>query len=342
MQKNIKFYINKFGKLLREKPGNIFNFYKLKTTINIILLIKTLISSASVLKNTNRIISSTSDRWNSLKSGSFFKFSEDSCVYSIAKTDILTITKEFRTISRSVIQITEDIEITLQKDDEITLLYFEFEMLTVARILDNGKNYKVGDIVFLSGGSVTFDTFDNTKNTASLTVKKVDDNGKILELGLKSRGRYYSAPPRYCNLFGGSGDGAQIDVEYKELDRRTKLTTRIRSIDYLKEYSRIFIDHNISEEIAGGILTCEKFELFLTQPYLGETRHGAGYQILHDFSSYLNLPLMSRNTFAVDIVFNRAVLMLEEKIKELDLKTIELEGKIKELLNLVPYQEPKS
>ena len=210
-------------------------------------------------------------------------------------------------------------------------MYSEFELLTVVTVRDGGKGYKENDIVHLSGGEATIQTYDNTRNTAALIVKKVDDTGKILELNLNSRGKYYSIPPRYCNLFDGSGDGAQVDVEFRELNERSKRTARIKNIDYHKEYSRIFIDCPLPENVNAGFLTCEKFEMFLTQNYLGETKKAAEYMVLHDFSPYLNLPLMSRNTFSPDIVFNRAALILENEIKETDEKILMLEEKIRNL-----------
>lgn len=276
--------------------------------------------TCSILQNTNRIISASQCNFNSVPAGSFFRFLKDKNFYTVLKSNNIFLNYDFELDNPRKIIINKDIGVNLSKNDSIKILYKEYEILTVLRIVNSGNNYKQNDIIYLVGGIPSINLENNEKIMASFRVAEIDEKGGIKQISLNDKGRYAQPTESIVNIFGGNGNGAELEVEFQVIDDKSIIERQILMINYLPQYSEIFIDYPLPNGIKKGSISCNKYELLLNSNYLESTKRNEEYEISRDFSPYLRLPLMSKNSFSTDLIYNNGMLILENKIKELEEK----------------------
>lgn len=296
----------------------LFNFLFVFLFYFCIINMKSFGFTCSILKDTNRVISASDCDWSKVAEGSFFKLSKDRTFFTVLKSQSIFLNYDFEVKDPRRIIIKKDIGINLSEHDTLKIIYKEYELLTVMSIVKPGKGYKKDDIIYLQGGIPVIDKTDNIKKTTSLIVSEVDESGGIKNISLKDKGLYTEFPRTICNVFGGSGDFAELETEFQVTDNKTIIDRGIVRIDYSPQISELYLDYALSEGIKKGRISCNKWEILLSGNYLDKTQRNAEYEINRDFTPYLKMPLLSKNSFQQDIVFNTSLMILENKIKELE------------------------
>jgi len=176
------------------------------------------------------------------------------------------------------------------------------------------------------GGDLAFDIESNKTEPALFKVNEVDSRGAIISFGILSHGKYINPPPKQCPLLGGNGENAIFEVESKVNDDR-KLVER--SISWIKADhtgSELSLNYSLPASLKEGKLSIKKSEIILKENYSGEDQIDVPFEISRDFTPYLNLPLLVKNSVSYELLINNAFVKLDNKIRE-------LEDRIKELDN---------
>ncbi|MDO8609353.1 MAG: hypothetical protein Q7R95_02305 [bacterium] len=273
--------------------------------------------SISILQNTNRIIGSTEDNFGGIRAGTYIKIGTDDNLYSIYNTKKTFYIKEFEIIDSRKILIKENININLQKEDTINILYDEYELNSVLNISQKGKHYNTNDIITIKNGELSIDMLNGIGYPTKLSIEETNEFGEIKRVGLKDKGKYIIAPNNPCEITneGGMGIGAILELSYKIIDNRSLLKRIIKQIEFQENKTILYLDYSLPQGIKSGKLSAEKWEIILRENYLGANKVNEFYQIYKDFTPYLNIPLMLKNSESAHVIFNQAMLKIEQEIK---------------------------
>lgn len=278
---------------------------------------KTFEFTASVLFNTNRVVSTTEETWESIRPNSYIKIGDDEAFYSVGKIEPLFYVKDFKKNSSNQVSINGDIDINLLEGDCVNVSFKEFELLTVFNCSKTGSGYKTGETITVSGGKPITDNITGHVQTMSFIITKTDDNGGILQIQLSQRGRYYVAPEREAEVSGGSGSGATILIECRAKDERTIVERTIIKMDKNSAGATLTFDAPIPEGVEDGKLSANKWQMFLTSTYAGDTKINQKYTITRDFTPFLNIPLLVKGSSNPEAIYNLSMNILDKRFKEL-------------------------
>lgn len=282
---------------------------------------------ASIISNTNKLYSSSQADWSAIREGSYFKFLEDNDFYVVNKKEKIFYIKDAEVVNPSVIKINSDISTELQVEDSVIISFKEFEISTLIQILDGGKNYMVGDILFLKEGTPSTDIQNNISLIATFEVAEVQSGGSITKINIKFRGRYLISPSSRVHFIGGSGEGAFFDVGFKLIEERKRIEKDIEKIEISANHSMIYLYYTLPEGLKEVKLSTEKWIMYLNTDYKGVTKINKEFDIAKDFTFKYKVPLLAKNSFSVETVFNEAVNIFETKISDLENRIKSLEEK---------------
>lgn len=280
--------------------------------------------TASILKNTNRLISSSEDNWAGIRQGTFIRIGKDTVCYNVASVKSFMYIKDFSVIDTKTIKIADNVGVNLTEGDEVSITFKEYELLTLLNPTQMGTGYKQNDIVVLAGGLPVTDKHTGLNLVSSFRVIQVSSSGEILQVELKDKGRYIEAPPAVTSINGGSGQGAVFETVFKVKDDRDIIERAIHSIQRDHTSSIIELDVALPTGIKEGKISSEKWEILLNSNYAGETKLAVPYEIGRDFTPNISLPLIPKGSNATETIVNQAFITLDARIKKLEDQISEL------------------
>lgn len=275
------------------------------------------INVVSVFENSNRIISSSEDSWQSIRKGSFIKFGNDDIHYQLASIKPLNIIKRFKTTGVNEIFI-NSLELTnLMEGDNIKIECSKYELLTVEKPIKNGKGYKVGDLISLEGGELYKDPKTGLNQPTLLEVTEINKDGGINQIRLVNKGIYFTPPKEECNIKSGGGSGAKFKIFFEESPEKIAFEYCITKIEQKNDGLIITVNGKINEGIGQGNVSVNKWEGFLTEDYKEATKLSVNYSLCKDFTPNLRLPLTSKITGNPYAVYNLSVKIIDREFGKL-------------------------
>ena len=273
--------------------------------------------TVSILKNTNKILSSSQDNLAGIKPGSYIKLGGTDILYQISETKQIIIFKDFELIDNRTIKINSNTNVDFQKEDIIEIMYDEYELNSVISIVKPGRFYQNEEIITIKDGEPSVNVMDGIPYPTKLKIDEVDDNGGIVRLELNQNGKYIVPPHNNCNVISKYGTDALLKLKYKIIDNHETLSKVIKNISFNNNETILELNYSLPSGIKNGKISCKKYEIYLTNLYLGDTLFNVNYEIFKDFTPYLKLPLMLKNSSCPEILFNDALIKIDKEIQEL-------------------------
>ena len=273
--------------------------------------------TCSIIKDTNRAVGSFDANWASIRPDSFIKFGKDAACYTVAKAESFFYIKDFTTDGSNRILVNDDIGINLTHSDIIDISYKEYELLTVIKPLSGGAGYSVGNKISLDGGVSVQDAVSGINSNSTFVVSHVDANGGITQIKLESKGRYVICPPKECGVIGGNGSGAILLTDYKLLDSRALVERSILDAQHNGAQTTLVLDAPLPNGVTEGKLSLEKWQLFLTGNYVGETKVNVVYTVSRDFTPNFKLPLLLKGSNSPEVTYNQAIKIIDEEMQSM-------------------------
>ena len=284
--------------------------------------------SINIDHDSNYIIGHSEVDYSSARIGSLINIDNDGHFYIIGAVEPLNLILNFSIDGNNII-VNGNYENYFLLDDVLTISYKEHEMLIIDSILNNGVNYKAGDVLSLNGGILSTNTIDNTSQSTNFKVDDVDIKGTIKKLTPISKGKYIKFPDKTNNLIGGRGSGAQISVESALVSNRKMFERQVISATNQDSNTIIELNFKLPPAIQEGKVSINKYKIFLTSTYVGPTKKNVNYNIVRDYSPILQLPLLVKGSNKLEEIANHNILRLEQKIKELEDKINRINSLIK-------------
>lgn len=274
--------------------------------------------SISVQSKSNKILSSTQDGFGGIKPGSYVKIGNSDLLYSILSSKNIFYSKNFEVIDGRKIKINNNTEIYLQKDDLIKIIYDEYKLSNVLKIVNPGRFYKEGDVLNICGGILSVDIQSGSGQVSQLIVDEINESGQIKRLSLKTPGKYIEFPKGQIEVYGGLGTNCVLELNYTLVEERNILEKVIKNIEFKDNETYLTLDYSLPLGLKKGGLSLEKWEITLSENYQFNTQLNVSYQIFKDFTPHLELPLLVKNSASTDLIVNKALHKLDAKIKELE------------------------
>ena len=275
-------------------------------------------TTGSIKSNSNKITSTTNADWSAIREGTFIKFDNDYCFYTVAKVEKKLFLKSFELIAPNILKINEDIGVNICEDDFVKISYKEYELNTVHKIVSSGKGYKNGDRITLSGGINSLNIQDNTLNPTILEVINIGEGGEIKEVKINQRGLYIEPPGVLNSVNGGTGSGCSVEVSFKLIDFRSFAEKDVQKIEFKSAETYLYLVYPLPKGIKEGKISAEKWELTLSTEYPGDTKLNQPLEIIRDFTPNYNIPLVAKNSLSSYITTNQALTLIDKKLKELE------------------------
>lgn len=272
---------------------------------------------ASILHNTNKLISSSESSWGSVRENSLVRFLEDDSYYTVGSISEFLYIKDFQTITDKVIKVSSEPNINFGEGESIKISYKEYEILTLD-LISSGDGHKVGDIVYCDEYAVK-DVQTGITEMAEFWIVSVDENGKVKQLKLKSPGRFIRDLPPEVYLKSSSTFKSPLIVKpmTKVVDSRYPIEKTIISIENNQSNFLIKLDSALPDGVSNGKISVEKWQALLTSNYVGSSKILKDIEFIRDFSPYLKIPLIAKNNPNPEIVYNAAILKVDKELKRL-------------------------
>ena len=268
--------------------------------------------TASILKDTNRLVASSQADWTSLKNGSYVIFDDDDDFYKVVDKERFFYIKDFTVSKANEITVEGNTDIKLSLNDNMVLTFKEHEVGSV-NIENAGSGYAEGDVLEIDGGTYRTNTYDGAPELAKISIDEVGSNGQVLKVSIISSGVYYEPPDENMNL----NRSLELKLAYNLIDKRSMEHRSISQIKFDGKNTVITLNNDLPQHVTGGKLSVDKWELILNINYVRHTKTNSTYRVLTDFTPYLNIPLMKGALNKSDSVFNEAITKLDNEIKKI-------------------------
>lgn len=272
--------------------------------------------TVSILKDTNRVVANSNINWAGIKNGSYIKFKNIPALFTIYETRNLLIFKDFSLVNNRTIQINQDIGIDIQKDDELKIIYKEYELVSVFGISNAGTGYRKGDKIKLNNDCPSIDLSTGLTNHTTLEITATNQDGGVTALSIISKGRYLIRPSvNLTGCIGGTGNNLLLETLFTEVDVQKPIEKRVEFIEN-NVPCILYLDSPLPIGVKEGRVSLSKWELLINQS-INNNLINSEFDIVQDFTQYLRLPLLAQNSLSRDVLLNQSLNILDDEIKRL-------------------------
>jgi len=279
--------------------------------------------TGTILKGTNRLITSSSVEFSSLREDSYIILEGQTSFYKIIGKEKNLYIKPAEVIDQNTITIQGEDRYKFCLNDIITFTHKQYTINSVSVDPERrGAGYKVDDILnlkFTEGilsncGTFSLKSYDGSEEHPSITVVDVNEDGGILEVKVSSGGVYNSLPDSKLEF----DSGLSLNVELRTFDKRVMEERIVKSIYHELNTTKMELDHPLPERFRQGKISTYKWELLLHVNYAGEDSLDCNYRICKDFTPNYNLPLMHQGALTNESAYNESLSIIDMKLKELE------------------------
>ena len=268
--------------------------------------------TASIQKDTNRLIASSQANWGSLEEGSFIIFEDDQDFYKVVGKENYFYIKDFDKVEEDKIFIHENVGIRLSINASIKLTFKENELSSI-KIKNPGEGFKIEDVLTVKGGEIKKDLIEDASIPTQIKVTKVDEKGGLLEVEIISNSLYLSPPEETLQKF----DSCELDLVFSLSDKRTIESRSISNLLYSEKGTVIVLNHPLPPNTKHGKISVDKWELILDTNYSKGNKANASYRVLTDFTPNLNLPLLRDDISKNEAILNKALMTMDKEIQDI-------------------------
>jgi hypothetical protein len=277
-------------------------------------------STASIDKNTNVVYSTTEGRWGLIPEGSLIRMADDHGFYTINSTQEVFYIEKFSKNDKTSIVVNKNVGYNILPGDVATLSSKQWKLSTVS-VTEGGQGFKKGDVISIEGGRPSVNSHDGKINQAILTVKHVTKKkGEVLEVTISDQGNYLIKPKLNYSADFGVGKGLGIKLTFGESPERHLVEMSVNRVARNPTDSIIYFDSLVPTSMEYGKIATKKHQAHLASEYFGKSKYADSYEIVNSFTPYLKMPLLAKNSLSPETFYNRSLIILDERIKNLEKK----------------------
>tara|TARA_Y100000361_G_C11136832_1_gene332490 strand:+ start:419 stop:1276 length:858 start_codon:yes stop_codon:yes gene_type:complete len=273
--------------------------------------------TASVNEGSNKIIACSKANWEPVRLGSFIMLDKDDTFYRVINKRKFIYQKDVVQLNSSQIKVAENLGTMVSIDDDLSFMYAEHSVAS-ASVENGGEGYQVGDIITPEGGVCKYNSIDQIDVPAQIEVTEVDSDGKILSIELINGGLYSSPPADLCNGNSNLGNGVSLALSSQVSDQTSVEERTVSAIDYSSDSTVLHLNHDLPPRTQEGKIRVEKWELTIDGNYVGQSKYSSNYNIVKDFTPHNEIPLIHGDIASGHIIFNEAMAIIDQRLKDLE------------------------
>jgi len=201
--------------------------------------------TATILENSNTAISAGEANWSQIRPNSNIRFGSDDNFYTVVKTEEIFYIKDFTSEDGNRLIVEDDANEHLINGDSLTITYKEYELDSFS-IVNGGLNYKVGNMLSVSGGTSPVNPNDGNQAISTLAVEEVNAAGGITKVSIRNRGKYTISPEEY-KINGGFGSGVELKLNYRICSNRATIEREISNITHNSSNSTVSLLYSLPD-----------------------------------------------------------------------------------------------
>ena len=276
-------------------------------------------STASIEANSNEIYSTTEGKWGLIPEGSLIKFADDHGFYTINYVKEVFYIEKFKKHGKTSVRVFQNVGFNVLPGDTTTLSSKQHKLIR-ATVLDGGKGFKEGDVVAIDGGRASVNASNGTIDHALLKVIETTKEGSVLELNTSQEGNYLALPNSTHDASFGSATGLKIKLFFEESPERHLVEMIVNRVTRNTTDSIVHFDSLLPTTMEDGKIATKKYHALLSSQYYGKKKYVDTYEIITNFTPYLKMPLLAKHSLSPETFFNRSLIILDERIKNLEEK----------------------
>ena len=277
-------------------------------------------STASIDKNTNVVYSTTKGRWSLIPEGSLIRIADDHGFYTINSVQEVFYIQKFQKNDKTSVVVHKNVGYNILPGDTATLSSKQWKLSTVS-VTKGGQGFKKGDLISIEGGRASVNTHDGKINQAMLKVKHATKKkGEVVEVSVSDRGNYLIKPELNHSADFGLGKGLGIKLTFEESPERHLVEMSVNRVMRNPTDSIIYFDSLVPISMEYGKVATKKYHAHLASEYFGKSKYVDSYEIVNSFTPYLKMPLLAKNSLSPETFYNRSLIILDERIKNLEKK----------------------
>ena len=117
-----------------------------------------------------------------------------------------------------------------------------------------------------------------------------------------------------------------MNLEFTEAESSSILEKEVKDTYYQNGETYIELQYPISQFIENGELSLSKQIIYLHKPYALESSSSIPCQLFYDFTPKNNIPLIPIDAPDAEILYNKAMRIIEEKFAKLEKRISNLEN----------------
>ena len=259
-----------------------------------------------------------------IRNGAFIKLGSNDVFYKTESAEKINIKRKF-SADGTELRIKGNFDYKLFMGDSAQISFEEFEAVNLGKIIAQVGSYKVGEKLYGQGGITSSSNGNVTGEYTEAEVEKVDENGKILELSLTSPGLYISQPENPVEFMNEEGNTVKVETEFDYSSHSSLIERDFSFVESDGKETVITLTYPLPKGVVNGEFIVSKQVISLNKNYDDESFENELCQITFDYSPVNGIPLLPPNSIDPQTTYNEAVIIIENKLQELDKRLTRME-----------------
>ena len=279
---------------------------------------------ASIEKGSNKLYL-TSNRTVAARNGAFIKLGINDIFYKVESAQIINIKKRF-TYTGSSLVTKGNYNYKLAKNDNCSITFNEYEAIEISNIGPSSTRYKLGEKIYVQGGTTSSSSGNLTGELTELEVIKIGKEGQILDAKITKPGVYISPPQNPTEAMNEDGKIIEINLEFDLASQVSILERDFTHVEANESETKIKTSYPLPKGIEKGEFIVSKQVISLDKEYANESFENEICQITFDYSPINKIPLLPSNSIDPQTTYNEGIAIIEKKLLEFDKRITRMEN----------------
>ena len=262
----------------------------------------------------------------SAKNGDFIKIGDNEVLYQIESSKPLNLKIKYK-CRGNYITIKGDYKFKISKGDSAKLYFDEFKAVHVLRVKGDSRKYTFGEKFYAQGGVPSSSRENLTGEYTELSVTAINKKGRIQSVEISKGGKYLAPPDNPITARDKEGNPIEVDLEFDRSSESSLFERDFKKIEYKSGETYLYLSYPFPPEIKEGELFLSKKIVLLNKEYGTYPQEGVPCQTMSDYSPINKIPLVPPNAVAPHAIYNRAVIVVDQRLLEIEKRLTRLENR---------------
>lgn len=258
--------------------------------------------------------------------GDFIKIGDNEVLYQIESSKSLNLKIKYR-CHEKYITIKGDYRFKITTGDSGKLYFDEHEAVQVLSVKGDSRKYTFGEKFYAQGGVPSSSRENLTGEYTELSVTAVNKKGHIQSVEISKRGKYLAPPDNPITARDKEGSPIEVDLKFNRSAETSLFERDFRKVEYKSGETHLHLSYPFPREIKEGELFLSKKIIFLNKEYGSYPQDGVACQTMSDYSPINKIPLVPPNAVAPHAIYNRAVIVVDQRLQEIEKRLSRLENR---------------